>query len=93
MALMFVNVCVMAQRSGVPVNGATIRAVREIRGLTLEQLAERVGVDRSTLNNWELEHHRPARHRLERIARALGVEYAALDCSHLLTTLNDEQVA
>lgn len=80
---MFGNVSLMAQEPGVPINGMTLRAIRQIRGMTLEGLAELIGIDRSTLNNYELGNSRPPRTRLERIAAALAVKPAALDCSHL----------
>lgn len=58
--------------------GATIRALRTEAGLTLEQLAARVGVSRSMVSAIELGRASPSVGTLRGIAGALGVPIATL---------------
>ena len=69
----------MARTKGVRHHGPSIRAWRQHRDLTVEQLAALVGYDRSSLNNLELEirDSMPVA-RLMRIASALSVDPAVL---------------
>lgn len=55
--------------------GLAIRRERERRGLTLDQLAARTGVSRSTLARWEA---RPTVRALEVVAQALRIDPRAL---------------
>ena len=50
-----------------------IKALRKTRGLTQEQLAEKLGVQRATISNYEIGRRSPHIKELERIAEALGV--------------------
>jgi transcriptional regulator with XRE-family HTH domain len=50
-----------------------IKALRKTRGLTQEQLAEKLGVQRATVSNYEIGRRSPHIKELERIASALGV--------------------
>ena len=53
--------------------GVRIREARERLGLTQQQLADRVGVDQSTVSGWERDDkRRPARDLMPSVARALG---------------------
>lgn len=50
-----------------------IKALRKTRGMTQEQLAEKLGVQRATVSNYEIGRRSPHIKELERIASALGV--------------------
>lgn len=52
--------------------GRRIRATRILRGLTQQDLAEMVHVDRTTVTAWELAHRKPDPVDLGRLADALG---------------------
>jgi DNA-binding XRE family transcriptional regulator len=58
--------------------GATIRRLREARGLTQEQLADAVGMMRNNISRIEAAKHRPTLETLEIIAKALKVPVAHL---------------
>jgi DNA-binding XRE family transcriptional regulator len=58
--------------------GATIRKLRETKGLTQDQLARAVGMMRSNISRIEAAKHRPTLETLERIAKALKVSVAEL---------------
>lgn len=58
--------------------GNTIRAIRQMRGLTQEQLAERVGLDKSYLGRLENGRRTTTLETIKRIADALNVNYAVL---------------
>lgn len=58
--------------------GATVRKLREERGLTQEELAVRSGVDRKSINRLENASYSPAVDRLYPLAAALGVPVTAL---------------
>lgn len=55
-----------------------IRALREAQGLTQDQLGERSGMDRKTVNRIERGHRTPDADQLLQIAWGLGVEPGAL---------------
>jgi len=55
-----------------PSIGTTIQKRRHVLGWTQEQLAERVGVNRSTITNWERGKHFPQRY-LGRVEDVLGI--------------------
>ena len=50
-----------------------IKALRKTRGITQEQLAEKLGVQRATISNYEIGRRSPHIKDLEKIADALGV--------------------
>ncbi len=54
------------------VNGERIKQARELRGLTQAQLAERVGVDQSTIAYLERDNFQPSDEKLEAIAIQTG---------------------
>lgn len=54
--------------------GENIRRLREAREMTQEQLAERIGVTRPTVTQWETGWSQPRMGKVEQIAAALGVE-------------------
>lgn len=52
--------------------GTTIRKRRQVLGMTQQQLADQLGVSKSTVANWEIGKHFPLRY-LGAIEEALGV--------------------
>lgn len=52
--------------------GARVRMIREILDLSQEQLAERVGLDRTSITNFESGKQRILAHDIEKFAKALG---------------------
>ncbi|MDC1287549.1 helix-turn-helix domain-containing protein [Gammaproteobacteria bacterium] len=58
--------------------GCQIAKARETKGLSPLQLSNRVGVEESTLLNWENERSSPRANRLAQIAGVLGVPLAWL---------------
>ena len=58
--------------------GATIRQLREAKGITQGQLASAVGMMRNNISRIESAKHRPTLETLERIAKALKVSVAEL---------------
>ncbi len=58
--------------------GHQISVARQSMGLTTAQLAQRVGVKTSTLENWENERSSPRANRLVQLAGILGVPLAWL---------------
>ena len=61
-----------------PWNAATLKRLRERRGLTQQQLAERVGVHRVTVAKLETGALRPGVDVLEGLAKALNVKVTDL---------------
>ena len=53
--------------------GHKIRILRKTRGLTQEQLAEKLNVKRATISNYEIGRRSPHIKELEAISEALGV--------------------
>jgi len=62
--------------------GATIRKLREAKGITQDQLAGAVEMMRSNISRIEAAKHRPTLETLERIAKALKVPVADLIVPH-----------
>jgi transcriptional regulator with XRE-family HTH domain len=58
--------------------GADIRSVRNAKGLTLERLAERSGVHRTTIQKIESGERNPRAMTVMSLAKGLGVEPGAL---------------
>lgn len=58
--------------------GADIRRVRKAKGLTLEELAERTELHRTTIQKLESGEHEPRARTVMRLAKGLGVEPGAL---------------
>jgi DNA-binding XRE family transcriptional regulator len=58
--------------------GATIRKLREAKGITQEKLAGAVGMMRNNISRIEAAKHRPTLETIERIAKALKVSVADL---------------
>ena len=54
--------------------GPTIKALRRQSGLTQAQLAERCGLERTSITNIEKGHQQLTEHTMVRIAEALGCE-------------------
>lgn len=62
----------------VPQNGATIRLVRELQGLTVQDLANRISLTAPAVRNFENELRPTTPANLAKIARALGCSPLAL---------------
>ena len=60
------------------VNGPAIRAIRERTGLTVTELAKRVGCQQGTLSAIEKEDRRPSPDMVLRIAQELKIDIAAI---------------
>lgn len=58
--------------------GATIRALREARGATLDQFANKIGLSRPALSNIEAGRRRLRPELLPKVADALGVPQIAI---------------
>jgi len=58
--------------------GATIRRLREAKGLTQDRLATAVGMIRNNISRIEAAKHRPTLETLEKLAKALKVSVAEL---------------
>lgn len=54
--------------------GDKIRALREARGLSQNDLAEALGINQSTVSNWERGKIEPTLFNVRRLANILGVE-------------------
>jgi transcriptional regulator with XRE-family HTH domain len=67
--------CMPARRRPVPNH---LRALREQRGLTQQQLAQHVGVDSSTISRWEKRLAQIPDHRKTQVVRALRVTHIDL---------------
>jgi transcriptional regulator with XRE-family HTH domain len=64
--------------SDAPLLPDLIRLHRERLGLTKDELAQRIGVSRGSVSQWELGLTTPKRNREEDVARALGLSVAEL---------------
>jgi len=58
--------------------GAQIRATREARAITPDELAADLGVSRSTVTMWELDHARPRLKTQHALAKTLGLSWSEL---------------
>lgn len=57
---------------------ARLRTLREDAGLSVDQLAEKSGIPRTSLYNWESATRQPLLDQIPVIAKALGVKIADL---------------
>ena len=76
MSLLISSAC--ATLCTVPWNAATLKRLRERRGLTQQELAELVGAHRITIVRLETDALRPGVDLLEGLAKALRVKVTAL---------------
>jgi transcriptional regulator with XRE-family HTH domain len=74
-----------------PQHGPAIRALREKDGLSVEQLAERISMHPQSLRNIELERRPVSVINLNRIARALRVDVAAISRTDAESEMEDAQ--
>lgn len=58
--------------------GEKIRALREAKGLSQNDLAEALGIDQSAVSKWESGKAEPTLFNVRRLANILGVEPGAL---------------
>lgn len=70
------------------ITGTTIRALREKKGLTQKQLADRLSVSDKTVSKWETRRGLPDITLLEPLAAALGVSVAELLSGECITNRN-----
>jgi transcriptional regulator with XRE-family HTH domain len=75
----FLSVSYMPPMPTVRQNGPAIRAFREIRGLTVDELAERIGLSSSGLRNVELENRGLTKVKANRLCAALSIPLTAID--------------
>lgn len=68
----------MPPTKSTPQHGAAIRALRRKDGLSVEDLADRIGMHAQSLRNVELERRPISLEKLNLIARALCVDTAAI---------------
>ena len=54
--------------------GDGLKAMRETRGITQQQLAERLGIHMSTVSAWEQGRNRPSRTNVLRLEESLGLD-------------------
>ncbi len=73
--------------------GARIRALREERGFTQQELADDVGLSRAALVNMEQARQRISLHHLERLGEHLGVPWLALAHDEIWEKHDVEQIA
>lgn len=59
-------------------NGFAVRAIRELRGMKVAELAQRVGISDQHVRNIELEHRSATPEDLARIAAVLDIPVLAL---------------
>ncbi len=79
MTAQVINFASMARKSKTLDNAPNrIREMRQLRALTLEELAQRVGVTTGHMQKWEVAGRNISYERLKRIARALNVTMADL---------------
>lgn len=71
------RLCEMREDAGM-VFSTNLARIRSERGLTQEQLAEKIGVQQPTVQRWEAGGRQPRRGSLEAIAAALEVELSSL---------------
>lgn len=53
--------------------GQTIKQARTNKGLTMEDLAEMVGVSHAAVSRWEAGHNKPRRRMISRLGIVLGI--------------------
>ena len=70
------------------VTGATVRGLRESRGLTQAELAERIGVSSKTVSKWETGKGLPDISLLQPLATALGISLIELMNGEHITNKN-----
>ena len=70
------------------VTGATVKALRETRGMTQAELAERIGVSSKTVSKWETGKGLPDISLLQPLATALGISLIELMNGEHITNKN-----
>ena len=70
------------------VTGAAIKALREKRGMTQAELAEKIGVSSKTVSKWETAKGLPDISLLQPLAQALGVSVIELMNGEIITNRN-----
>lgn len=58
--------------------GKTLRQIREMRGLSMEELASKVGVTDGAVSQWETGRFSPRQHHQVSLARALDVPWSTI---------------
>jgi transcriptional regulator with XRE-family HTH domain len=70
-----------------------LRAIRQRRGFTLAQLADRLGVTEGAVSHWETRRRLPSIEQVERIAMALEVDVAELVAGDPAFATSDQELA
>ena len=70
------------------ITGATIKKLREARGLTQLQLADKIGVTAKAVSKWETAKGLPDISLIEPLGRALGVSVMELMSGNTVTNKN-----
>ena len=65
----------MAGKDRAPDFGAWLKITRQQRGLTLQQLADKMGVAKQTVGNWEKAHDTLSDKAIRKLAKALRLDY------------------
>lgn len=77
--LLIPTVSYMPPTATIRQNGHALRAFREIRGLSIAELAEEARVTAPSLRNWELEHRALPTIKAQRLCAALSIRVDAID--------------
>lgn len=74
--------------------GERIKELRTARGMTQQQLADRLGVSKQAVSNWEKGGHQIARTSIESLSDIFNVEIDYLLCRQNITTryLDTEEI-
>ena len=70
--------------------GENIKKYRKLAGLTQKELAERTGLAKGTIQQYELNKREPKYHILEKLANALNIDILDLLVNKFYTNSNDE---
>ena len=70
------------------ITGATIKSLREVKGITQSQLAEQIGVSSKAVSKWETSKGLPDITLIEPLAKALGVSVMELMSGDTVTNKN-----
>ena len=70
------------------ITGATIKRLRETKGLTQDELAQKIFVSNKTISKWENGHGLPDISLLEPLAKALNISVIELFSGHEVRNQN-----
>lgn len=71
--------------------GSKIRKYRELRGLSVEQLAQKMGIKKAGIYQWESDSYKPGQESLTKLSQALGISVSELiDENHTSVPQTDD---